>query len=85
MVVRWEGEVATYATSAGILLRPEAQRHVLDAHAGLLEKARQVGDAYREWHKLARARVDHEANAAARNAARLVKDAEMTLVKYGAK
>jgi DNA repair protein RecN (Recombination protein N) len=52
------------------LLRAGAQRQVLDAHAGLLGQAREVGDAYRDWQKLARARVDHEANAAARNAER---------------
>jgi DNA repair protein RecN (Recombination protein N) len=52
------------------LLRPEAQRLVLDAHAGLLARAKETGDAYREWQRLARARLDHETNAAARNAER---------------
>jgi DNA repair protein RecN (Recombination protein N) len=52
------------------LLRPDAQRAVLDAHAGLLGTVRDVGAAYREWQKLARARVDHETNAAVRNAER---------------
>jgi len=52
------------------LLRPDAQRQILDAHAGLLALARDVGDAYREWQRLCRARLDHMHNAAARNAER---------------
>ena len=52
------------------LLKPEAQRMVLDAHAGLLRLAQEAGDAHREWQKLCRARLDHESNAAARNAER---------------
>jgi DNA repair protein RecN (Recombination protein N) len=49
------------------LLKPEAQRQVLDAHAGLAGLAREAGDAYREWQGLCRARLDHQQNAAARN------------------
>jgi DNA repair protein RecN (Recombination protein N) len=52
------------------LLKPEAQRLVLDAHAGLLPLAREAGDAHREWQRLCRARLDHQHNAAARNAER---------------
>src|SRR5262245_2004507 len=50
------------------LLKPEAQRQVLDAHAGLVPLAQQAGDAHREWQRLCRARLDHEGSAAARNA-----------------
>src|SRR5262245_25363090 len=52
------------------LLKPEAQRAVLDAHAGLVALARDAGDAHREWQRLCRARLDHQHNAAARNAER---------------
>ena len=52
------------------LLRPEAQRLVLDAHAGLASLAQESGGAHREWQRLCRARVDHENNTAARNAER---------------
>jgi DNA repair protein RecN (Recombination protein N) len=52
------------------LLRPEVQRQVLDAHAGLADLARQAGDAYREWQRFCRARLDHQQNAAARNVER---------------
>src|SRR5262245_19748450 len=52
------------------LLRPEAQRLVLDAHAGLAELAREAGDAFRAWQRLCRARIDHQQNAAARNVER---------------
>jgi len=52
------------------LLRTESQRLVLDSHAGLAPHAQEAGDAYRDWQKLCRARVDHEQNAAARNAER---------------
>jgi DNA repair protein RecN (Recombination protein N) len=52
------------------LLRPEAQRAVLDAHAGLAPLAQGAGDAHREWQRLCRARLDHEKNAAARDAER---------------
>src|SRR2546428_9797362 len=33
------------------LLRSEAQRRVLDAHAGLVPLAKEAGDAYRRWPK----------------------------------
>jgi DNA repair protein RecN (Recombination protein N) len=52
------------------LLRPEAQRAVLDAHAGLTSLTREAGHAHREWQRLCRVRLDHENNAAARNAER---------------
>src|SRR5882757_9455902 len=52
------------------LLRPEAQRVVLDAHAGLASLARETGDAHREWQRLCRTRLDHESNTAAREAER---------------
>src|SRR5712691_11633484 len=52
------------------LLRPEAQRAVLDAHAGLTSLAREAGHEHRDWQRLCRGRVDHENNAAARGAER---------------
>jgi DNA repair protein RecN (Recombination protein N) len=52
------------------LLKPESQRQVLDAHAGLAGLAQQAGEAYREWQRLCRARLDHQQNAAARNVER---------------
>ena len=52
------------------LLKPEAQRQVLDAHAGLAGLVQQAGDAYRDWQRLCRARLDHQQNAAARNVER---------------
>src|SRR5439155_16087736 len=52
------------------LLRPEAQRLVLDVHAGLASLAEETGGAHREWQRLRRARLDHENNAAARDAER---------------
>src|SRR5260221_1902462 len=52
------------------LLRPEAQRLVLDSHAGLASLAEETGGAHREWQRLRRARLDHENNAAARDAER---------------
>jgi DNA repair protein RecN (Recombination protein N) len=52
------------------LLRPEVQRAVLDAHAGLAALAGETGGAYREWQRLCRARLDHQHNAAARNVER---------------
>jgi DNA repair protein RecN (Recombination protein N) len=52
------------------LLRSESQRLVLDAHAGLAPLALETGEAYRDWQRLCRARIDREHNAAARNAER---------------
>jgi DNA repair protein RecN (Recombination protein N) len=52
------------------LVKPQAQRELLDEHAGLGELAREVASAYREWQRLAAARADHERNAAARSAER---------------
>ena len=43
------------------LLRPDAQRLVLDAHAGLEALAGEVALAYRHWQQLARARAGREA------------------------
>src|SRR5882672_8472409 len=44
--------------------------HGQDAHAGLTALAQETGDAYRDWQRLCRARLDHEHNAAARNVER---------------
>lgn len=52
------------------LLRGDAQRQVLDSHAGLAARAQTVALAYREWQRLARARADYQTHAAARNAER---------------
>src|SRR6266853_788186 len=52
------------------LLRPEAQRVVLDAHAGLASLAQETCDAHREWQRLCRTRLDNENNTAAREAER---------------
>jgi DNA repair protein RecN (Recombination protein N) len=52
------------------LVRADAQGQVLDAHAGLAPLARQVGDAYREWQRLAKAHAEYETHAAARRAER---------------
>jgi DNA repair protein RecN (Recombination protein N) len=52
------------------LLKPEAQRRVLDGHAGIAPLAKEVADAYREWQRLCRMRLDRESNAAARDAER---------------
>lgn len=45
------------------LLRPEAQRALLDAHAGLSQQAREVAEKYRAWQKLQDARVHAERDA----------------------
>ncbi len=45
------------------LLRPEAQRTLLDAHAGLSQQSREVGEKYRAWQKLREARVRAERDA----------------------
>lgn len=52
------------------LLKPDAQRALLDAHAGLTPLAAQVAAAYRQWQKLAQARAEYETHAAQRNAER---------------
>jgi len=52
------------------LLRAEAQRAILDGHAGLVPLAADVSGAWKEWQRLARARAEYETNAAARNAER---------------
>lgn len=52
------------------LLRPAAQRELLDAHAGLSALAREVAAAHREWQRLARTRAAQETDAAARLAER---------------
>jgi DNA repair protein RecN (Recombination protein N) len=52
------------------LLKGESQRRVLDVHAGLAPLAGEVGDAFRGWQKLSKARLDRESNAAARDAER---------------
>jgi len=52
------------------LLRAEAQRAILDAHAGLSGLAQETAAAFREWRRLARARAEQESDSAARNAER---------------
>jgi len=52
------------------LLKTDAQRTLLDAHAGLAPLAAEVADAYRRWQKLARARTEYETHAAQRDAER---------------
>jgi DNA repair protein RecN (Recombination protein N) len=52
------------------LVKPDAQRELLDSHAGLIDSAREVATAYRQWQRLAQARVEHETNASARDAER---------------
>ena len=52
------------------LLKPDAQRILLDTHAGLAPLAAEVAQAYRHWQKLAQARSEYETNAARRNAER---------------
>ncbi len=47
------------------LLRAETQRALLDAHGGLTDLAREVGQHHRAWRKLADARRSAEGNAAA--------------------
>ena len=47
------------------LLRAEAQRQVLDAHAGLTALAADAGNAYREWQRFCTARLEHETSATA--------------------
>ena len=47
------------------LLRAEAQRALLDGHAGLSELAREVAEKYRLWKRLADARIHAERDAAA--------------------
>jgi DNA repair protein RecN (Recombination protein N) len=52
------------------LVRTNAQRVLLDTHAGLGAAAREVSAAYREWQRLAQARAEQETHAAARAAER---------------
>lgn len=52
------------------LLKPDAQRALLDAHAGLATLAAEVAASYRQWQKLAQARSEYETHAAQRNAER---------------
>ena len=52
------------------LLRADAQRQLLDGHAGLAATAAEVSAAYREWQNLAQARIEYETHAAIRNAER---------------
>lgn len=49
------------------LLRNEAQRRLLDAHAGLSALAQEVAAAWRAWQAHARARAEHDTQAAAHN------------------
>ncbi|MBE0619177.1 MAG: DNA repair protein RecN [Burkholderiales bacterium] len=52
------------------LLKADAQRTLLDAHAGLAPLAAEVALAYRQWQKLAQARAEYETHAAQRYAER---------------
>lgn len=52
------------------LLRLESQRELLDTHAGITGLAREARDAYREWQRLSRARLEQQRDAAARDARR---------------
>ena len=52
------------------LLRAEAQRSILDAHAGLSGLAQETAAAFREWRRLARAQAEQESDSATRNAER---------------
>jgi DNA repair protein RecN (Recombination protein N) len=52
------------------LLKADAQRAVLDAHAGLADLAAETRDAFREWQKLCQTRLEHQTHATARNAER---------------
>jgi len=52
------------------LLKLDTQRRVLDIHAGLEPLSAETEDAFREWQRLARTRLDRERGAAARDAER---------------
>jgi DNA repair protein RecN (Recombination protein N) len=52
------------------LLKTDAQRTLLDEHAGLSGQARKVASAFRDWQQLVRARAEYETNAAVREAER---------------
>ncbi len=45
------------------LLKADAQRQLLDAHAGLQDEAKAVGAAWRQWRSLARQREEFERDA----------------------
>ncbi len=45
------------------LLKPDAQRQLLDSQSGLLEQAKAVAAAYKVWRALARQREEFEVNA----------------------
>lgn len=47
------------------LLKPTAQRDLLDAYGGLTAQARDSAGIWREWQALRRERLEHEKNAAA--------------------
>jgi DNA repair protein RecN (Recombination protein N) len=52
------------------LVRGDAQRAILDAHAGLSPLARDVGTAWKAWQGVVKARAEYEINAVARDAER---------------
>ena len=52
------------------LMKSDAQRGLLDGHAGLIDLGREVAGAFRQWQRLAQARAEYETNAAARVAER---------------
>ncbi|HKY02286.1 MAG TPA: AAA family ATPase, partial [Burkholderiales bacterium] len=52
------------------LLKGDAQRSLIDTHAGLQIQVKTVAQAYAAWQQLRRARAEFETNAAAREAER---------------
>jgi DNA repair protein RecN (Recombination protein N) len=58
------------------LLRPAAQRELLDAHAGAGELARQTAEAYRDWKRLERLAQEAHQSFAAREAERAALEGE---------
>ncbi len=52
------------------LMKSDAQRDLLDGHAGLVDLGREVATAFRQWQRLAQARAEYETHAAARAAER---------------
>jgi DNA repair protein RecN (Recombination protein N) len=52
------------------LVRPAAQRELLDAHAGLTPLTNEVAGEFREWQRLERARAEAETSTAAQAAER---------------
>lgn len=69
------------------LLRADAQREILDSHAGLTLVAAEVGKLYKQWHALFSRRMHLEKNAAAVQAERellLFQQRELEQLKFSA-